>query len=144
MFDIPYTIFRICVPYGNLHNKNYSYGTIGFFLSKAEKGEDITIYGDGEIKRTFTYIRDIYTQIYKCIIHTESINNTYNIGGETFTLKDIAEKIAQRYNVKIKSIDWKEDDLKIESGDTFFDDTKISNLTGDVFTMEFSSFKWLK
>ena len=34
-FGITYTIFRICVPYGNLINESYSYGTLGFFLNNA-------------------------------------------------------------------------------------------------------------
>ena len=38
---------------------NYSYGTIGFFLSKAMKKENINMYGDGELKRTFTHVYDI-------------------------------------------------------------------------------------
>jgi len=44
--NVDHTIFRICVPYGNLIDEVYSYGTIGFFINKASKGENITIYGD--------------------------------------------------------------------------------------------------
>lgn len=33
-FDIPYTIFRICVPFGNMFSDDYSFGTIGFLSVK--------------------------------------------------------------------------------------------------------------
>ncbi|MBK6876269.1 MAG: hypothetical protein IPG99_07415 [Ignavibacteria bacterium] len=38
MFEMDYTIFRICVPYGNKFGSSYSYGTIGFFY-QAESGK---------------------------------------------------------------------------------------------------------
>ncbi|MBN8569601.1 MAG: NAD-dependent epimerase/dehydratase family protein, partial [Ignavibacteria bacterium] len=52
MYGLSYIVFRICVPYGNLVGDEYSYGTVGFFLNKAAKGENITLYGDGSQKRT--------------------------------------------------------------------------------------------
>ncbi|HEV9038503.1 MAG TPA: NAD(P)-dependent oxidoreductase, partial [Puia sp.] len=44
-FDIPFTIFRICVPYANLFEGAYGYGTVGFFLNKASSGNPISLYG---------------------------------------------------------------------------------------------------
>ena len=38
-FDIKYIIYRICVPYGNLFDDNFSYGTIDTFLNKAKRGK---------------------------------------------------------------------------------------------------------
>ncbi len=58
-FGIDYTIFKICVPYVNNFGDAYSYGTLGFFLSKAIRGECITLFGDGSIRRTFTHVDDI-------------------------------------------------------------------------------------
>lgn len=48
-FDIPYTVFRICIPYGNLLSSDYSFGTIGFFIRQAKNGKDITLYGGGTL-----------------------------------------------------------------------------------------------
>jgi UDP-glucose 4-epimerase len=42
-FDIKYIIYRICVPYGNLFDDNFSYGTIDAFLNKQKK-EKILVY----------------------------------------------------------------------------------------------------
>ena len=129
-FDVPYSIFRICVPYGNMLDDNYSFGTIGFFIKMAESGKNITLYGGGSIKRTFTHLEDICCQIIYGAFNPNSDNNIYNIGGETLSLFDAASIIARKYGVKVVSVPWPEDDLKIESGHTYFDDTKIQSLLG--------------
>ncbi len=132
LYGLKHTIFRICVPYGNLVDSSYSYGTIGFFLNKAMKKEAITLYGDGELRRTFTHVSDLIDQMLACIAKPESINDVFNIGGETYSLKEIAMYIAQLYGVQVSNIDWPAIDLKIESGDTIFDASKLKNLTGDL------------
>lgn len=130
IYEIPYSIFRICVPYGNYLNENYSFGTIGSFIKMATTKKEIVLYGDGQIKRTFTNIQDVCFQIVQSSLENESTNETFNVGGETFTLKDVAEIIADKYNSKIVHISWPEKDYKIESGHTFFSDDKIQKLIG--------------
>lgn len=129
-FDIPYTVFRICVPYGNVLDDNYSFGTIGFFIKMAEVGKDITLYGGGCIKRTFTHLEDICYQMINGAFNSESDNKIYNVGGETSSLHDVAEIIAQKYGVKVVDVPWPENDLKIESGDTYFEDRAIQKILG--------------
>ena len=127
-FDIPYTIFRICLPYGNLLSTDYSFGTVGFFIRQAKAGKDITLYGGGNIKRTFTHMEDLCYQIIGVTFHHESNGQTYNVGGETLSLHDAAEIIAAKYGIKVTEIPWPERDLRIESSHTYFDDTKIRSL----------------
>ena len=127
-FDIPYTIFRICLPYGNLLSADYSFGTVGFFIRQAKAGKDITLYGGGNIKRTFTHMEDLCYQIIEGSFHHESNGQTYNVGGETLSLHDAAEIIAAKYGAKVTEIPWPERDLRIESSHTYFDDTKIRSL----------------
>lgn len=140
-FDIKYTVYRICVPYGNLFDDDFSYGTIGFFLNKAKRGEPITLYGDGQLKRTFTHVVSICEQIASTMGVIETTNCIYNIAGETFSLKDIAQKIAAKYNTNVVYIPWKEIDLKIESGSTFFDSKAISSLCKECSNYQFE--EWL-
>lgn len=128
-FDIPYTVFRICVPYGNMFSTDYSFGTVGFMIKQAKTGE-ITLYGDGTMRRTLTSMEDLCFQIYEASKRPESNNQIYNIGGNTYMLKEVAEIVAAEYRATIKYIPYPERDLKIESGSTFFDFEKISNLTG--------------
>ncbi len=127
-FDIPYTIYRICVPYGNLFDGEFSYGTIGAFLNRAKSGGAITLYGDGEIKRTLTHVVSVCQQITDSMILPASDNCTFNILGETFSLKELAEKIASIYETPVIYIPWNDLDRKIESGSTEFDGKTIERV----------------
>lgn len=129
-FDIKYTIFRICVPYGNLLGTDYSYGTIGFFLNQAIHKKQILLYGKGEVRRTFTHIYDLCNQIYRTIISESGANEIFNVGGESFSLYDVAACIADRCNASVGFVEWPEIDFRIESGNTYFDDTKIKTAVG--------------
>lgn len=127
-FGIRYTIYRICVPYGNLFDGEFSYGTVGAFLNRAKSGGTITLYGDGSIKRTLTHVISICQQITESMALTVSDNQTYNIMGEIFSLKQIATIIAGMYNTPVSFIPWNEMDRLIESGDTVFDEKKILDI----------------
>lgn len=131
-FDIPYTIFRICIPYGNLLSSDYSFGTVGFFIKQAKAGKDITLYGGGTIKRTFTHMEDLCRQIIEGAFTPDSNGEIYNVGGETLSLRDAAEIIAKKYGVNVIAVPWPERDLRIESDHTYFDDTKIQALLGGI------------
>lgn len=127
-FGITYTIYRICVPYGNLFDGEFSYGTIGAFLNRAKSGGPITLYGDGKIKRTLTHVISVCQQITDSMALPASDNSTFNIAGETFSLKELAVKIAAIYGTPVTYIPWNDLDWKIESGSTEFDGRKIEEL----------------
>lgn len=130
MYGINYEVLRICVPYGNLVDTNYSYGTIGFFINQAKKNDKISLYGKGELKRTFTHIFDV-CELFLKIAQKEILSDSiYNLGGHTYSLLDVAEKIALKYRSGIEFINWPELALKIESGDTVFCSEKLNNYLG--------------
>ncbi|MDT8413035.1 MAG: NAD(P)-dependent oxidoreductase [Vicingaceae bacterium] len=140
---INYTIFRICVPYGNAFDGAYSYGTTGFFLSKAQNGENISIYGDGSQKRTFTHVEDVVNVILATIPHSKSNNQVYNIGGnDHLSVKEVAEMIAKKFNVKLDFVPFPDQAIKIESGDTIFDDAKLQANTP--FTYQHKINDWIE
>lgn len=69
------------------------YAVIPKFVDQAMSGKDITIYGDGESTRDYIHINDIIRAIIK-IMETGKIGGeTYNLGGETLTVNQIAEMI---------------------------------------------------
>lgn len=129
-FDIPYTVFRICIPYGNLLSSDYSFGTVGFFIKQAKAGNDITLYGGGSIKRTFTHMEDLCYQIVEGALRKESDGQIYNVGGETLSLRQAAEIVAAKFGTNVVGVPWPERDLRIESDHTYFNDTKIQALLG--------------
>lgn len=137
-FDIPYAVFRICIPYGNLLSTDYSFGTVGFFIKQASSGKDITLYGGGNIKRTFTHMEDLCYQMVEGAFSPNSNGEIYNIGGETYSLREAAEIIAAKFGTNVVDVPWPEKDLRIESDHTYFDDTKIRSL------LNFGKYKNLK
>ena len=127
LYDINYDVLRICVPHSNMVDDNYSYGTISFFLDKAKNKLPINIFGDGSLKRTFTHIEDI-CKIFILISEKKFLSNSiYNIGGHTYSILEAAKKIAFKYNSEIKFVKWTKKSLKMESGDTIFDSSKLDS-----------------
>lgn len=126
-FEIPFTIYRVCVPYGNNLGADYSYGTIGFFLNQAKVKGTINLYGDGSLRRTFTNVEDICRQIILSCVNDKSVDQVYNVIGEDYSLKEIALLIANKYNAEIAFSDWPEKDYRIESGHTVFNFQKIKH-----------------
>ena len=141
-FNIPYCIFRICVSYGNVIDTTFSYGTVGFFVNQAIKEKKITLYGSGETVRTYTHIQDICNQILKSCNIDESENNIYNIKGENLSLNQVAEIIACKFNARIEHETWPNFESQIETGNTFFDSSKIDLLL-DNYNLENNFKTWI-
>lgn len=141
VFGIHYCIFRICVPYGSLLKGVSSYGTAEFFIGKAAAGENISLYGDGEVRRTLTYIGDLCRTIAEGSFSDGCMDDVYNIGGEDYSLKEMALATAERYNVDVEYTPWPESALKIESGSTVFDSSKLDAILGSIRRMSFK--RWI-
>lgn len=141
IFNIQYSIFRICLPYGTLVPNASSYGTVEFMISKANNGEDIILYGNGKAKRTLTHIEDLCKTLIAGSISKKCANDVFNIGGEEYSLSEIANLISIKYGVNVKCVPWPKISLKIESGNTVFDSTKLDKKIGSFINHKFSD--WL-
>jgi len=128
VYGVKFAIFRICVPYGTMIPNASSYGTAEFMLNKAKKHEDISLYGDGSVRRTLIHMQDLCNILIEGALAPDCIDDIYNIGGENYSLKEMAEKIAKCYHVRVKHVEWPKQALKIESGDTVFDSEKLDEL----------------
>lgn len=127
IYGVRYLIMRICVPYGSLVPGELSYGTMGFMLKSACNGNNIRLFGKGEPRRTLTHIEDLS---YALLYAAESVscgNDVYNVGGEDYSLKEMAELIAQKYRVGVDYVPWPDIAAKMESGDTVFDSAKLDS-----------------
>ena len=142
VFGIEYVIVRICIPYGTLVPGASSYGTAEFMLGKANKRENITLYGDGSQRRTLTFVGDISRMLIEISTDERCKNDTYNIGGEDYSLTEMAEVIAKAYGVAIEYVDYPQIAKRIESGDTVFNAEKLNNLFGMSYKVHFED--WVK
>lgn len=140
VFGVKYCIFRICVPYGTLVPNASSYGTAEFMISKAIKGENIQLYGDGSVRRSFIYIGDLCEALARGAFCMSCVNDVYNIGGEDRSLTEIAALVSKKYSVEVEYVEWPEKAYLIESGDTVFDDRKLQSLCPISYSVKFE--KW--
>lgn len=66
---------------------------VPIFIEKAVKGEDITVYGEGEQTRDFIYVKDIVGAL-SFAVETPEVQGVFNAGyGGQITINDLATKI---------------------------------------------------
>jgi UDP-glucose 4-epimerase len=80
--------------FGPRQDPNSAYAAaVPIFIDKAQKGEPITIFGDGEQTRDFIYVKDIAAGL-AYAAQTESVRGAYNIGyGSSTTINSLAQEI---------------------------------------------------
>ena len=127
-FDFDHTIYRICVPYGNVIGTEYSYGTFGVFMKQAAANQVIRLFGDGSLRRTYTHIEDLCDQILISCLAESTRNQTLNILGEDASLRSVAAAIAKKFGATLEFTPFPNKDLRIESGHTVLDAAKLQSL----------------
>lgn len=67
------------------------------FIDQALHGEPITVYGDGQQTRTFTYIADVVTALKKLALTDRAYGEIVNIGGcEEIKIFDLAKRTKEK------------------------------------------------
>ena len=86
-------VARIFNTYGpNMHPNDGR--VVSNFIVQALKGDDITIYGDGNQTRSFCYVDDLVEGLIRLMASDDSVTGPMNLGnpGE-FTIKQLAELV---------------------------------------------------
>jgi UDP-glucuronate decarboxylase len=97
-------VVRIFNTYGPRMHPNDG-RVVSNFIVQALKGEDITIYGDGQQTRSFCYVDDLIDAMVKMMNSEKGFTGPVNIGnpGE-FMMLQLAEKILRLSGSKSKII----------------------------------------
>jgi UDP-glucose 4-epimerase len=91
LYDVPCTILRFGIPYGPRARPS---AVIPIFVSKALKGDPLTIAGDGTQTRRFVYVEDLADGVVAALERGEE-NRIYNLAGdETVTIRELAEVVS--------------------------------------------------
>lgn len=71
-------------------------GAVHVFVTRAIKGEDIQIHGDGDQIRSWCYVDDIVDAVLLCLVKKEAAGEVFNIGNPrgTITILSLAQQIA--------------------------------------------------
>ena len=103
LFNLDTVIFRYFNVYGERQPIRGQYApVIGIFLRQLIAGEALTIVGDGEQRRDFTYVKDIVNANIMAAISNadkEAYGQVYNVGsGENYSVNEVASMISD--NIK--------------------------------------------
>ena len=101
-FGLNYIIFRPHNVCGEGQNTGDKYrNVIGIFMNQLMQGLPMTIFGDGQQTRAFTYIGDIAPLIALSAQNLKAYQEVFNIGGDQpYAVKDLAQTVAKVMGVE--------------------------------------------
>jgi UDP-glucose 4-epimerase len=102
MFGLPSIVFRPHNVYGEGQNIADRYrNVLGIFMNQVMRGEPMSVFGDGEQTRAFSYIDDVAPIIAGSVDVPEAYGQTFNVGGDTpYTVNQLAEVVAAAFGVE--------------------------------------------
>jgi UDP-glucose 4-epimerase len=104
MFDLNYIIFRPHNVFGERQNLSDRYrNVIGIFIDQIMQGKPLTVFGDGEQSRAFSYIKEVAPIIARSAFENAAYNQIFNLGSNTiFTVNEIARRVCQTMDVELR------------------------------------------
>jgi len=131
MFGLPYVIFRPHNVYGERQNIGDPYrNVIGIFMNQILQGKPMTVFGDGQQTRAFSYISDVAPAIAVSIDRPKAYQQVFNVGADTpYTVLELAETVAAAMGVKshIRHLD-----ARNEVVHAFSSHDKVNAVFGDI------------
>jgi UDP-glucose 4-epimerase len=102
MFDLDYVIFRPHNVYGEYQNIGDRYrNVVGIFMNQLMRGEPLTVFGDGNQTRAFSYIADVAPAIAASIDMPEAYNEIFNVGADRpYTVNELAEGVMRAMDLE--------------------------------------------
>ncbi|RJP59480.1 MAG: NAD-dependent epimerase/dehydratase family protein [Candidatus Auribacter fodinae] len=92
-YNIPITIVRLFNTVGPRQVGQYGM-VIPRFVQQALAGKDITVYGDGNQSRCFTYVEDVISALIKLMATPAAEGDVFNIGSdEEISIMELARRI---------------------------------------------------
>jgi UDP-glucose 4-epimerase len=102
VFGLNYVIFRPHNIYGELQNIGDNYrNVVGIFMNQCMKEKPMTVFGDGNQTRAFSYVGDVAPAIASVADNRATWNQVFNIGGAVpYSVNHLAEEVAKQMGVK--------------------------------------------
>lgn len=109
MFGLNYVVFRPHNVYGEYQNIGDRYrNVIGIFINQIMQGKSLTVFGDGNQTRAFSYISDVAPYIVDSVNNPAALNQVINIGADKdYTVNELAKTVMKVLNkeVEIRHLD---------------------------------------
>jgi UDP-glucose 4-epimerase len=102
MWGLEYVIFRphnVYGPHQNLYDKYRN--VIGIFMQQLLTSQPLTIFGNGEQTRAFSYIDDVAPVIARGPFVPEARNQVFNVGAEQpYTVNALAQAVGRAFGLE--------------------------------------------
>ena len=104
-FGMRYVVFRPHNVYGEHQNFADPYrNVLGIFMTQLRRGHALTIFGDGEQTRAFTYIDDVAPHIARSVENRSAWNEVFNIGANRpYTVNALARMVADAFGAELRT-----------------------------------------
>ena len=134
MYGIDTLIFRITNSFGPREQYIPNKNAINFLIYKAFKGEEITIYDEGNFFRDIIYVSDVVSAI-KTIMQKGKSGNLYWISSANKTwFYDLGSWLKEITNTQVKYIESTQYAKKVDVGNFLVDNSKIKSLGWSIET----------
>ncbi len=104
MFGLDYVIFRPHNVYGEHQNIGDRYrNVIGIFMNQLMQGQPLTVFGDGEQTRAFSYIADVAPVIARSVDIPAARNQIFNVGADTpYSVNHLAAVVMDAMGIRVE------------------------------------------
>lgn len=101
-FGLDFIIYRPHNVYGEGQNTGDKYrNVIGIFMNQLLSGKPLTIFGDGEQTRAFSYIDDVAPVIARSVQNPNAYGQVFNVGGDqSYTVNELARTVAEVIGIR--------------------------------------------
>lgn len=96
MFGLNSIVFRPHNVYGERQNIGDPYrNVIGIFMNQILQDKPLTVFGDGQQTRAFSYISDVAPLIAASVTRPAAYNQTFNVGADQpYSVNELAREVA--------------------------------------------------
>ncbi len=101
-FGLDYIVFRPHNVYGEHQNIGDRYrNVIGIFMNQILSGQPLTVFGDGEQTRAFSYIDDVAPVIARSVFNQRAYGQVFNVGADQpYAVNHLARVVCQAMGVE--------------------------------------------
>jgi len=101
MFGLNYIVFRPHNVYGEYQNIGDRYrNVIGIFMNQLMQNKPLSVFGDGNQTRAFSYITDVAPYIASSINIPETFNQVFNIGADKeYSVNELATTVMEAMGI---------------------------------------------
>jgi len=101
MFGLNSVVFRPHNVYGEHQNIGDRYrNVIGIFMNQIMNDQPLTIFGDGNQTRAFSYVDDVAPQIARSVSTPAAFNHVINVGADTpYSVNQLASVVGRAFGV---------------------------------------------